>query len=155
MKTRRIRKITMPWLAAALGLCLVVASAVLAQQEEWNELNQQAEKLRQDEKYAEAIPIGQRALELAEKTFGPNHANVAESLDNLARLYWAQRKYAEAEPLFKRSLAIREKTLGPEHPKVARSLDYLAKLYRKTGKAEEASQLEERAREIKSRSGSR
>ena len=123
MKTRRILIITNLWLAVALGLCLVVASAVLAQQEEWNELNQQAVKLHRQGKSAEAIPIGQRALELAEKTFGPNHANVAKSLDTLARLYWDQRKYAEAEPLYKRSLAIREKALGPEHPDVANSLN--------------------------------
>ena len=155
MKTRRIHKITMPWLAVALGLCLVVASAVLAQQEEWNELNQQAVKLYRQGKSAEAIPIGQRALELAEKTFGPNHPNVAKSLDTLAWVYEDQRMYAEAEPLFKRSLAIREKALGPEHPDVARSLNDLAKVYRKTGRAEEASQLEEPAKEIKSQSGSR
>jgi tetratricopeptide (TPR) repeat protein len=142
-------------LIMALGLCLVVASAVLAQQEEWNELNQLAVKLYRQGKSSEAIPIGQRALELAEKIFGPNHANLANSLDTLERLYWNQRKYDDAEPLLKRSLAIREKALGPEHPKSARSLSYLAKVYRKTGKAEEASQLEERAKKIESQSGSR
>ena len=108
MKTPRIHKITMPWLAAALALCLVLASAALAQQEEWKELNQQASELSRQGKSAEAIPIGKRALELAEKTFGPNHTNVAKSLDTLALLYWNQRKYAEAESLYKRSLAIRE-----------------------------------------------
>lgn len=155
MKTRPIYRIRMAWLAVVLGLSLVVASAVLAQQEEWNELNQQTVKLYLQGKSAKGIPIGQRALELAEKTFGPNHANVAKSLDNLAWLYRDQKKYAEAEPLFKSSLAIREKALGPEHPKVGRSLSHLAEVYRKTGKAEEASQLEERAKGIKYRSGSR
>lgn len=155
MKTRRLHRITAAWLAVGLALCLVVASAVLAQKEKWNELNWQAVKLRQQGKSAEAIPIGQRALELTEKTFGPNHANVRKSLDILARLYWDQTKYAEAEPLFKRSLAIREKALGPEHPDVGRSLSYLADLYRQTGKTDEASQLEKRAQKIKSQSGSR
>lgn len=155
MKTRRIHKITMPWLAVALGLSLVVTSAVLAQQEKVDELNQQAGELYRQGKSAEAISIVQRALELAEKTFGPNHANVTKSLDNLAHQYWAQKKYAEAEPLFKRSLAIREKALGPEHPDVAKSLNNLALLYRKTGRAEDASKLEERAQKIKSQSGSR
>jgi tetratricopeptide (TPR) repeat protein len=142
-------------LITALGLCLVVASTALPQQEEWNELDQEAMKIRRQGKSAEAIAIGQHALEFAEKTFGPNHANVAKSLDNLAWLYRDQKKYAEAEPLFKSSLAIREKALGPEHPKVGRSLSHLAEVYRKTGKAEEASQLEERAKGIKYRSGSR
>jgi len=36
---------------------------------------------------------------------------VAESLNNLAELYYAQEKYAKAEPLFKRSLKIKGKAL--------------------------------------------
>ncbi|MEW6141419.1 MAG: hypothetical protein AB1733_24615 [Thermodesulfobacteriota bacterium] len=71
MKTRRIHKITMPWLAVVLGLSLPFASAVSAQQEEWNELNQRAVKLYWQEKTVEAIPVSHRALEHAEKTFGP------------------------------------------------------------------------------------
>ena len=38
---------------------------------------------------------------------GPNHPDVATSLNNLARLYYAHGRYAEAEPLYKRSLGIR------------------------------------------------
>ena len=53
------------------------------------------------------------------KALGPDHPNVATSLNNLAELYRNQGKYAEAEPLYKRSLAIREKALGPDHPDVA------------------------------------
>src|SRR3954452_1144789 len=48
---------------------------------------------------------------LLEKALGPDHPNVAESLNNLAGLYLAQGGYAEAEPLYKRSLAIFEKAL--------------------------------------------
>ena len=77
-------------------------------------------------KYAEAEPLYKRSLAIREKALGPEHPDVAKSLDNLAQLYDSQRKYAEAEPLYKRSLAIREKALGPEHPDVAKSLDMLA-----------------------------
>ena len=61
-----------------------------------------------------------------EKALGPDHPEVATSLNNLAVLYSAQGKYAEAEPLYKRSLAIHEKALGPDHPDVAISLNNLA-----------------------------
>jgi hypothetical protein len=64
---------------------------------------------------------------------GPDHPDVATSLNNVAGLYCTQRQYAQAEPLYKRSLAIMEKTLGPDHPEVAQSLENLAALYRKTG----------------------
>ena len=61
----------------------------------------------------------QARLAIREKALGPDHPDVAQSLNNLAELYQAQGRYAEAEPLYKRALAIREKALGPDHPDVA------------------------------------
>ncbi|MBE3035878.1 MAG: tetratricopeptide repeat protein [Candidatus Atribacteria bacterium] len=49
-------------------------------------------------------------------SFGPDHPDVATSLNKLAELYRAQGRYSEAEPLYKRALAIAEKTLGAHHP---------------------------------------
>ena len=46
------------------------------------------------------------ALQAAEQALGPDHPDVAQSLSNLAALYYTQGQYAQAEPLFKRSLAI-------------------------------------------------
>jgi tetratricopeptide (TPR) repeat protein len=117
-------------LIIALALCLVVGSAVLAQEEKWKELNQQARKLFQEGKYIEGIKIAENALNLAEKTFGPEDLNVAQSLNTLAELFFShQGKYSNAEPLFKRSLEIYEKKLGPEDLNVATSLNFLACLY--------------------------
>ena len=64
-----------------------------------------------------------------EKALGPDHPDVATSLNNLALLYDNQGRYADAEPLYKRSLAISRKALGPDHPDVATSLNNLAELY--------------------------
>ena len=72
-------------------------------------LNQQIEQLRQAGKFAEAIPLAQKAVAAAERQRGPNHPDVAKALDTLAALYIAQNKLSEAEPLLKSSLAIREK----------------------------------------------
>ena len=44
-----------------------------------------------------------------EKALGPEHPNVATSLNNLAALYDSEGRYADAEPFLKRSLAIFEK----------------------------------------------
>ncbi len=132
-------------LIMALALCAAVASAVLAQQDNWNELNRKALKLYQDGKYTEATKIYEESLEVAEKVFGPNHPNVATSMSNLAGLYGAQGKYSEAEPLFKRALAIREKALGPDHLDVAISLNDLAELYRSQGRYTEAEPLYKRS----------
>ncbi len=78
--------------------------------------------------YSEAEPLYQRSVAILEKALGPEHPDVAASLNNLAGLYKVQGHYAEAEPLYKRSLAINEKALGPEHPDVAASLNNLAEL---------------------------
>jgi tetratricopeptide (TPR) repeat protein len=82
-------------------------------------LNQQVTQLYEAGKYAEAIPIAQRALELAERQFGPDHPEVGTALNNLAELFRQQRRYFDAEALTERSLSIYEKALGPEHPSVA------------------------------------
>src|SRR5512139_3077500 len=115
----------------ALALCLVVASAVLAQQEKWNELNRQLVKLHQEGKYTEATVIAEKSLEVAEKTFGSDNANVATALNNLAELYRWQGKYSEAEALYKRSLEIMERRLGPDHPDVARFLSNQVQMHKK------------------------
>ena len=48
--------------------------------------------------YPEAEPLHKRSLAIREKGLGPDHPDVAISLDNLAGLYHNQGKYAEAEP---------------------------------------------------------
>jgi CHAT domain-containing protein/tetratricopeptide (TPR) repeat protein len=124
----------------------VASSTARAQQsDDLNTLNQQVVALYQAGKYAEATDIAQRALALAERRFGPDHARVAAALNNLAALYDDQGRYAEAEPLYKRALAITEKALGPDHPDVGVRLNNLAGLYLAQGRYAEAEPLYKRA----------
>ena len=60
-------------------------------------------------RHAEAEPLCRRALAIDEKSFGPEHPDVALSLNNLATLLYAANRHAEAEPLYRRALAIDEK----------------------------------------------
>ncbi|WP_437542202.1 tetratricopeptide repeat protein [Sorangium sp. So ce367] len=96
--------------------------------EEAERLNRRVVELERAGRYDEAIPLARRALALREGTLGPEHPDVATSLDNLARLLYANGDYAAAEPLFRRALAIREKALGSEHRNVAISLNNMAAL---------------------------
>ena len=64
-------------------------------------------------RYAEAEPLYKRSLAIWEEALGPEHPNVATSLNNLAGLYRAQGRYDEAEPLHKRAMTIDEMALGP------------------------------------------
>ncbi len=110
-----------------------------------NQLNQQVMKLYQAGKYAEAIPLAQKVLEISEKALGPDNPDLSHFLDNLALLYYAMGDYAKAEPLARRALGIREKTLGPDHPTVAESLNKLAQLYRIMGDYAKAEPLYRRS----------
>ena len=66
------------------------------------------------------------ALGVRHQALGPEHPDVASSLNNLASAVHAQGRYAEADTLYRRALAVREKALGPDHPDVAASLNSLA-----------------------------
>src|SRR5205085_2128669 len=90
-----------------------------------------------------------RALAIDEKAHGPDHADVAIDLNNLAVLYDAQGKYAQAEPLHRRALAIFEKVHGPDHPDVAASLDNLAVLYCAQDKHAAAALLDRQRRGVR------
>jgi TonB family protein len=68
-------------------------------------------KLYNQQKYDEALPLANRAVEIAEGIFGAEDQHVAVALRNLAELYVAQRKYQQAEPLFLRAISIDDKTL--------------------------------------------
>jgi tetratricopeptide (TPR) repeat protein len=116
---------------------------------EWDILNQEVMDLYRAGKYDRAVVVAQKALQVAEQNVGPDHPDVATSLNNLAELYRTQGDYAKAEPLYKRSLAISEKALGPDHPDVATSLEHLAVLYRATKRNAEAEALEKRAARIR------
>jgi CHAT domain-containing protein/Tfp pilus assembly protein PilF len=113
--------------------------------EEAKQLNQQVYQLLNQGQYTAAMPLAERALAIREKVLGPEHPDVAESLNNLANLYGELGNYSQAEPLHQRALAIAEKVLGPEHPDVARSLNNLAALYRDMGNYSQAEPLYQRA----------
>ena len=58
-------------------------------------------------KYDEAEPLFQRALAIREKALGPDHPNVALSLENYAALLRETGRGAEANKLEARAKAIR------------------------------------------------
>ena len=108
-------------------------------------LRRQLAELYQAGKHEEAIHIARQLLEIVEKTSGSEHPETANSLNNLAELYWATGDFANAEPLLQRALAIREKALGPEHPNTSTILNNLAELYTAMGEYAKAEALYERA----------
>jgi tetratricopeptide (TPR) repeat protein len=101
---------------------------------------------------AEAEPLKRRVLAICEKSFGPDHPNVATAMDNLAILLLATNLFEEAEPLMRRALAIDEKSFGSDHPNVAIRLNNLAQLLNDTSRLDEAEPLMRRALAIDEKS---
>jgi tetratricopeptide (TPR) repeat protein len=62
--------------------------------------------LRDTNRLAEAEPLFRRALAIDEKSFGPEHPNVANMPQHLALLLRATNRLTEAEPLSRRQLEI-------------------------------------------------
>ena len=52
--------------------------------------------------YEKALPLYQRALDISEKVLGPEHPDVATTLNNLAALYHHMGAYEKALPLYQR-----------------------------------------------------
>ena len=138
-------------LTTAFLLLLPATPPVFAQGAgiEWEILNQEGVELLRTGKYDRGVVVAQKALEVAESSVGPDHPDVATSLNNLAFLYDTQGQYVQAEPFYKRALALKEKALGPDHPDVAMTLENMAVLYRATNRDEEAEALEQRATRIR------
>ncbi|WP_437902731.1 tetratricopeptide repeat protein [Sorangium sp. So ce327] len=125
------------------------ATAATGPLEEAERLNARVAELEQAGRYNEAMPLARRALDLREKALGPEHPDVAQSLDSLALLFLVKSDYAAGEPLLRRALAIREKALGPEHLDLTQSLDILALLLHGKGDTTAAEPLYRRALAIR------
>lgn len=100
-------------------------------------LNNLGELARRRGQTAEAERLFTRSLSVKE-LLGPEHPDVATTLNNLAQVYIMQDRDTDAIPLLERSLTIQEKTLDPEHPALRRTLTILADVYRRLGRADDA-----------------
>src|SRR6266513_2267352 len=79
-------------------------SEVSAQDEaELPALLSQYSKLYQSGKFNEAIPVGEKIVELREKSLGPDHPGTGAALNNLAELYRTMGAFAKAAPFYDRA----------------------------------------------------
>ena len=111
-------------------------------------LTQGGTYLRSQGRYAEALPLHQRALRIDEAALGPGHPHVATDLNYVGLVLSALGRYAEALPLHQRALRIDEAALGPDHPDVAAALNWVGRVLSDLGRAGEALPLHQRALRI-------
>ena len=91
----------------------------------------------------------ERAVAHWEKVLGPDHPEVAGSLNKLGNASIRLGDYAAARTTHERALAIREKALGPDHPIVAQSLNNLGLVLLTAGDYPRARAVLERALAIR------
>ncbi len=91
-----------------------------------------------------------KALELADRAFGPDNQALMLLLTDLTRLYLRNSSFAAAEPLLLRLLDMK-RSKGEDHPEVATVLASLANVRESLGRHESAEQLWRRVLEIRER----
>ena len=138
-----------PLVLLAFGLWILACPESLAEDDDPNALHQQVSQLIGQGKYQEAIPIAERAVELAKRTLGPDHPKTADVLNDLGFVFQKIGNYAKAEPLYQEALRIRQKVLRPEDPDTALSLNNLAALYQDLGEYAKAEPLYQEALRIR------
>lgn len=106
MQTNTTMRRSLGLCAASAILALSMTCPVHAQETELKQLNQKVAELYKQGDYKQATVIATQALELAEKTLGPDHPNVAGSLYNLAWMYNTKGQYTQALPYSRRATAI-------------------------------------------------
>lgn len=105
----------------------------------------QVVELRQQGRFAEALPLASRLAEIVKLLAGESHPAYATSLNDLGEIHRSLGQYAEAEPFYRKCLAIYESTLGPDHSYTGICLNNLALLYLAQARYAEAEALSQRA----------
>jgi TonB family protein len=108
-------RVALALIAANLLLPMALARPTASpQQAEVERLSALVVKLYQERKYDEALAPARRAVEVAEKSLGPEHQLVGMALSNLAAVQTARGEAKETISLYARALSIAEKSFGSE-----------------------------------------
>lgn len=108
-------------------------------------LNQGGLYLSQVAQFDEAKAVLERAVEIGEKVYGPEHPGVAAVANNLGLVLRAQGDLGAARKAHERALAIAEKVYGPAHPGVGTMVNNLGSVLLEQGNLHGASKAFERA----------
>jgi serine/threonine protein kinase/tetratricopeptide (TPR) repeat protein len=93
--------------------------------------------------YGEAIAMQEKVRDYYLATFGPEHPDTLNAMEDLAGSYTHAGRHDEALKLREQVLPLSRKALGPEHTVTVRAMASLADSYRDAGRYEEALKLQE------------
>ena len=136
-----------------ISTALTASSPTVAQDsaaENARQLYRQAMELYNAGRYNEAAPLCERAIAISTNALGPEHSDVALSLNGLGLIYAGKGDYTRAEPLYERALGIYSKLSNTAQSQdnrnaatgnVAATLNNLAELYKNRGEYARAEPL--------------
>jgi CHAT domain-containing protein/Tfp pilus assembly protein PilF len=111
----------------------VAAQDRAVQLAEVRRLDEQATRLYQAGRYAEAISLQEKKVEILEKALGTEHAVFITELRNLMIAHIMKGDSARADLLHLRVLSILQQVYGLDHPMVADSLTFVSVFYMRKG----------------------
>lgn len=119
---------------------VTLAASAIAQDNDWDQHQKAAANARIQGNLKQAEIYLKTTIKIAER-FPAGDTRLPSTLNDLARVYIAEKKYSLAEPLYRRSLLFYEKYVGPDTVDTASSMNRLAEVYRLQGKYAEAEPL--------------
>ena len=128
-------------LPARYGMAQPKADEQEAIQQEANQLHVQVQRLFAEGKFADALPLAQRKVELWENMRGGQSAEVASCLLWVGQIQDELSQYADAEKTFQNALQIELAIFGPDSPELTGCLSGLASVAADCGKFAEAEKL--------------
>ena len=105
--------------------------------QEIEDLKSQSFKLFQEDRYKEAIPLAQKAVQGAEKLYTKNSPDLADLYDGLGRSLQGAGRFPEAIQSLEKGIGI-YKTLPDKKPELARMLGHLGLCLAQYGKDDRA-----------------
>jgi CHAT domain-containing protein len=96
-------------------------------------------------RYAEAVPLYERAIALMEKRYGPNHFRVARAVTAYGNALWASGERQRGLALYERGLKIFDDGSDPRSPWLAECLAEFGNLRFENGESDQAKPLYSRA----------
>jgi serine/threonine-protein kinase len=109
--------------------------------------------VRRQGRFAEGLEADREALRLAERAFGPEHAETGYAMIHLAdHVRDIEFDEAAAERLYRRGLELQTRTFGESHMRLVHGLSSLAELHSRRGDHAEAEALLRRVLAIRTRS---
>lgn len=110
-------------------LIFLIINMPLSQAQTWREQFYYSNQYYKAAKYDSALFFAEKALILAEKEFGGNDSNYAETISSIAFIFDGLKNSEEAKKYYLQAINLRKQILGENHPDFTNSIMNLARFY--------------------------